>query len=125
MVILDTCALIDLCQDQPSINKKTYHLLEQKGAVILSICFAEIALKTKKKKLVMSYSARELFSHYKQVSGVQIRDIGCEEWFNAIELDWSHKDPVDRLLVAYAKAIQGPIVTSDIDIKKYYKEVIW
>lgn len=125
MVILDTCALIDFCKKKPAVSKASYDLFEQKGATILSVSFAEIALKIKQKKLLISCSARELFDYFRQIADVNIVDIGCEEWFQAVELDWNHKDPVDRVLVAYARRLDIPIVTTDKEIKKYYKKVIW
>lgn len=125
MVILDTCALIELCEDKNSISKKTSDLIDQNGATILSVCFAEMALKIKKKQLFLNTTAQELFYHYRTVSLSQIISIGCEEWFDSIELDWPHKDPVDRLLVAYARRLDIPIVTTDKQIKKFYKKVIW
>lgn len=124
MVLLDTCGVIELGRDKPCLKKETLKSLEE-GTIVLSIAFAEIAVKLKKGHLVMNLSAEELYAQYLQISNVSIVDIGVTEWLDAVALDWKNKDPVDRLLVAYAKKRNLPIVTSDRLIKLFFKNVLW
>lgn len=125
MVVLDTCAIIEICKKDPSISKKTIALMEQ-GAYILSISFAEIACKIKLGKLEMSVSPRTLYNKFIQIENVEIIDIGINEWLDSIELAWSdNKDPADRIITAFAIKNNLPIVTSDKKIKQFYKAVIW
>ena len=124
MVILDTCALIELGLLKPALSLPTLKLIEAE-AILLSVSFAEIALKIKQKKLILNLSAREFYRHYAEIPSLSILKIGCEEWFEAIDLEWNHKDPADRLIVAYARKTGSPIVTTDKQIKQFYKNTIW
>jgi PIN domain nuclease of toxin-antitoxin system len=124
MVLLDTCCLIELCKSKPALSKLSLAKIEQ-GAHILSISFAEIALKVKLGRLIINITAQDLHSQYRAIPSVTIVDIGCQEWFDSIDLRWNHNDPADRLIVAYAQRHGLPIVSSDSRIKKYYKRVLW
>lgn len=125
MVILDTCAIIEVCKASPSFSPKTTRLMED-ACCILSISFAEIACKIKLGKLEMSITPRDLFNEFKQIQHLEIIEIGVHEWLDSIELVWpENKDPADRIITSYAVKTQLPIVTTDKKIKKFYKKVIW
>lgn len=124
MVILDTCALIELCLSSPQLAKKTIDQIE-KGATLLSISFAEIACKLRFGKLSMSLSVEALFQQYQSIPNFSIVDTTVEDWLAAINLAWEHKDPADRLIVSYAQRFGLTIVTSDKKIKSFYKKVLW
>ena len=124
MVILDTCAVIELCLAKPGLKPTTLKKIED-GAVVLSVSFAEIALKIKKGALELNVSARDIFDQFSEVPSIQIESTDVEGWFGAIDLDWHHKDPADRLIVAYAQSRKSPIITSDKLIRKFYKNVMW
>ncbi len=124
-MILDTCALVEICKDSPSLSAKTIKKMEQ-GCYILSISFAEIACKIKSGNLEMRVSARELYADICQIKSVVIVNVGVDEWIEAVELDWkNHKDPADRVITAFGIKKQIPIVTNDKKIKEFYKKVIW
>lgn len=125
MVILDTCAMIEALKPSPTFSAKTVKLMNE-GAYILSISFAEIACKVKLGKLEMSISPRELFKEFCHIAHVEIIDIGVTEWLDSIDLTWeANRDPADRVITAFAKNNELPIVTTDKKIKKFYKKVIW
>lgn len=124
MVILDTCGIIELCKKKPALSKKCLKYIAE-DAVILSISFAELACKIKLGKLILNVSAEDIFYSYRSIPSMKIVDIGCEEWFESINLNWGNKDPVDRLIVAYAKRAGSYIITSDNKIKKFYKKILW
>ena len=42
-----------------------------------------------------------------------------------LELDWDHKDPADRTIVATAMLLSSSLVTSDRMIKQFYAEAVW
>lgn len=125
MVLLDTCALVELCRLNRRLSEASLHQLQKQECVILSVSFAEVALKQKRGKIPAAPRMNEVYNLFLQLENIKIVDIGVQEWLNAIELDWSHKDPVDRLIVAYARRLDISIVTTDKEIKKFYKNVIW
>ena len=124
MVVLDTCCLIELCKPKPLLKRTTLDKIES-AAAILSVSFAEIALKIKIRRLMMNLSAYDLYEAYRELAEIRIVEIGVQEWLDAIDLDWANKDPADRLIVAYAQKNKSSIVTSDKKIKSFYKDVLW
>ncbi len=46
-------------------------------------------------------------------------------WVSSISLDWSHRDPADRVIVATATQRDIPIVSKDTIIRDFYLNVIW
>ena len=125
MVILDTCAIIELFKPSPSFTAKTVKLMDA-GSCVMSISFAEIACKVKIGKLEMSLSTRDLFKQFRQIEHVQIIDIGVNEWLDSIELMWDeNRDPADRIITAFAIKNELSIVTTDQKIEKFYHKVIW
>ena len=125
MVILDTCAIIEICKNKPAFKKKTLKLMNM-GSAILSISFAEIVCKVKLGKLEMSVSPRALYNEFEKIQHIEIIDINPELWLDSIDLDWpDNKDPADRIIVAFASQENIPIVTCDVKIKKFYKNVMW
>ena len=46
-------------------------------------------------------------------------------WLKNLELDWDHKDPADRTIVATAMLLSSPLVTSDRIVKQFYAETVW
>lgn len=125
MVILDTCALIEVLKPSPSFTAKATRLMNA-GAYIMSISFAEIACKVKLGKLEMSVPTRELFRQFGQIEHVEIIDISVNEWLDSIELVWDeNRDPADRIITAFAIKNELSIVTTDKKIKKFYQKVIW
>lgn len=124
MVVVDTCALIELCSPEPSFSASSIAAMEKESHV-LSVSFAEIALKLKLKKLILDITAEEILRNLEKIPAVKLISIGCQEWFDAIHLAWDNKDPADRLITAYARRMNSPIVTTDKAIKKYWKQVMW
>ena len=124
MVILDTCALIDLALELPTMGNEVLDLIEE-GSTILSISFAEIACKIKIGKLDIGITSEELLNHYRLIPNIEIIDISPELWHKSISLDWEHRDPADRIVVAYALQYNSKIVSSDKIIKKFYPNTIW
>ena len=125
MVILDTCAIIEILKPSPTFSLKTVRLMDS-GVYIMSVSFAEIACKVKLGKLEMSVSTRELFRQLCQIENIGIVDVGVSEWLDSIELIWDeNKDPADRIITAFAIKNELPIVTSDKKIAKFYRKTIW
>lgn len=127
-VVLDTCAiaylfLSDELDTKHQISKELLSYIEDNGAVILSISFAELECLTRKDyNSLVSSDVNELYSELSKV--FEIIDIDTDLWLEAVRLEWDHKDPADRLIVSYAKYYNYPIATSDLKIKSYYNNII-
>ena len=127
MVLLDTCALLELCKssNDQSFSLKKRDVLNQ-GVVVLSVSFAELACKIKAKKLKLGIAVNEIYHFCLSLSGFEIVDIGVSAWLDSIEMTWAeNQDPADRVIVSYAMKNRLAIVTTDQKMKAYYQRVIW
>ena len=61
----------------------------------------------------------------KTVEGLEIVAVDERIWLKNLELDWDHRDPADRTIIATAMLSSCPLITSDRVIRRYYAETIW
>ncbi len=125
MIILDTCVLIYWTLDPSKLSKKAEKLLNNNDIGISSISIWEIGIKTLRKKLILPLSIEAYSKKLKKVDRVTIIPVDEKIWIDNINLNWSHKDPADRTIVATAKALNSPLLTSDKRILKFYKKAVW
>ncbi len=128
MVLLDTCALIWWTLDPDKLSEAALKACEEihiKGGIISSISLWEIGIKIKKGRIDIGITLGEYVSRLKQVEGLEIVPVDEDLWVKNISLDWDHKDPADRTIVATAALRDLPIVSKDRIIKNFYPNVIW
>jgi PIN domain nuclease of toxin-antitoxin system len=128
-IVLDTCALIWWSLEPNRLSqlaKEVCNEMEkQKNGLVPSITIWEIAIKIKNKKLDLGVDLNEYIAALKRSSVVRIVPIDEDMWLESVQLKWSHKDPVDRIIVALAESHQASIVTADREIRDFYSKVIW
>ncbi|WP_016872930.1 type II toxin-antitoxin system VapC family toxin [Chlorogloeopsis fritschii PCC 9212] len=128
-IVLDTCALIWWSLDPERLSqsaKKVCNQMErEKNGIVPSIAIWEIAIKIKNKKLDLGVNLNEYVASLKQSSVVRIVPIDEDVWLESVKLEWSHRDPVDRVVVALATSNQASIITADKEIRDFYSDVIW
>ncbi|MBF2005693.1 MAG: type II toxin-antitoxin system VapC family toxin [Chlorogloeopsis fritschii C42_A2020_084] len=128
-IVLDTCALIWWSLDPERLSqsaKKVCNQMErEKNGIVPSIAIWEIAIKIKNKKLDIGVNLNEYVASLKQSSVVRIVPIDEDVWLESVKLEWSHRDPVDRVVVALATSNQASIITADKEIRDFYSDVIW
>jgi PIN domain nuclease of toxin-antitoxin system len=57
--------------------------------------------------------------------GIRVCNNPFESVIEAAEaIRWTH-DPFDRIIVAQATLEHAPLITKDIELRKYYKPCIW
>jgi PIN domain nuclease of toxin-antitoxin system len=128
MVLLDTCALIWYTLDNEKLSvpaQKACDKIPKTGAVISSISIWEIGIKIKNKKLNIGIPVDDFTQRLKKLGSIDIVPVDENIWMKSISLDWDHKDPADRAIVATAQLNDVPIVTSDKVISGFYSKVIW
>jgi PIN domain nuclease of toxin-antitoxin system len=76
----------------------------------------EFAIKVAQGKLALD--VRTLFRRLSD-RGIRLRGIGVDDGVDAAELQWSHGDPVDRMLVAQAASSGLTLVTRDSTILEF------
>ncbi|MFQ4144456.1 type II toxin-antitoxin system VapC family toxin [Chlorogloeopsis sp. ULAP02] len=128
-IVLDTCALIWWSLDPERLSesaKKVCNQMErEKNGIVPLIAIWEIAIKIKNKKLDLGVDLNEYVASLKQSSVVRIVPIDEDVWLESVKLEWSHRDPVDRVVVALATSNQASIITADKEIRDFYSNVIW
>ncbi len=128
-IVLDTCALIWWSLDPDKLSQSAKDVCNQmekeKNGLVPSIAIWEIAIKIKNKKLDLGVDLNEYVASVKKSSVVRIVPINEELWLESVKLEWSHRDPVDRVVVALASSNQASIITADKEIRDFYSEVIW
>ncbi len=96
-----------------------------KNGIVPSIAIWEIAIKIKNKKLDLGVDLKEYVASLKKSSVINIVPIDEDVWLESVKLEWGHRDPVDRVVVALASVNQASIITSDKQIRNFYSNVIW
>ena len=126
MVLLDTSTLVFWTLDRDRLSTAATLAITDADRIALSaISIWEIGIKVKKQQLVIPVPVREFTSRLEQVDRVEILPVCVRTWIGNIELNWDHRDPADRTIVATASLNACPIVTSDSIIQAYYPQTIW
>ncbi len=129
VIILDTCALIwwSLDPDKLSVPAKEAcnQMEQQRNGLVSSIAIWEIAIKTKNKKLDLGVDLDEYVTCLQKSRVIRLVPVDELLWLKSVRLEWSHRDPADRIVVALAKTEQGSIITADQEIRAFYSDVIW
>jgi PIN domain nuclease of toxin-antitoxin system len=122
-MLLDTCAVLWLSFDENKLSPTVLRRIDNEERVLIcSLSFWEIGIKIRKKKLEIPIPLNELVSRYVENNTVEIvaPDVGII--LRAVELDWDHRDPVDRIIVASAIKHNAEIITTDAVISRFYKK---
>ena len=122
--VLDTCALIwwSLDPDKLSSSAKEacYTMEQEKNGLVPSTAVWEIAIKSKNQKLDLGVDIDDYIATLKKSNVIRIVPIDEEIWLESVKLEWEHKDPVDRVVVAVAKINRASIITADRKIADFY-----
>jgi PIN domain nuclease of toxin-antitoxin system len=126
VIVLDTSALIQWLDGSPNLSPAARKAIDDADRrLISSISIWEIALKTKQGRLLMRLSVDQLVSKLQEAVGVEIVSVDARTWLDSIRLEWDHRDPADRVIVALARQYDCPLVTSDRIVESYYPRTVW
>ena len=126
MIVLDTSALIFWTLDPDRLSQAADQAIAAAGRRCLSsISIWEIGIKVRQNRLALPLPMAEYVEKLKTVQGVEIAPVDERIWLKNLELDWDHRDPADRTIVATAMLSSCPLVTSDRNIRSFYAESIW
>lgn len=128
MLLLDTCTLIWLVSDQAKLSPLAIQKIKEypSGLYICAASAMELAIKQAKKKIALSMPVDEWFVQALMHHGLTELSINIYLAIKAAQLPDIHADPMDRLLIAAAKAYDLKIITPDQHIRQYTDvECIW
>lgn len=123
-LLLDTCAIIWIAQDEPIKPEVRLALREAweagRGVSVSPISAWELGLLSAKGKLPATQSAAAIFNDVLATSGVKVEALTPTLLIDASFLpDPIHRDPADRIIIATARALDLTIVTRDRLILDY------
>jgi PIN domain nuclease of toxin-antitoxin system len=124
-MILDTCAVLWFAFERAQLTDATIDTIEHSDSVRIStLSFWEIGINVRKKKLVMPIGVDELAQLFIRNESVELvaPDIGIVS--RALELEWPHRDPIDRMIVATALKYDDWIATGDTAISSFYPKTM-
>ena len=122
--LLDTHAILWYAKGSDELSNTAKSIIENEDCYYNIVSLWEIALKQKLGKLDPQLSIIELenFCKYANFKQIQLKSEYIE---HTKRLDFIHKDPFDRLLIANSIVEQMTLITRDSIIPKYDVLTIW
>lgn len=129
MAVLDTHALLWWTLDPGKLSRKARtacNKIEEQGGYASSISVWELGIKIRNGKLDIGMSIRDYVEKLKSLGCLEIIPVDEIVWVRSFELDWEHRDPADRAIVATALIRRMPLLTKDDSIRtSKLVECIW
>jgi PIN domain nuclease of toxin-antitoxin system len=123
LMLLDTCAIIWLVFDEKKLSSGVLQRIDQGEKILIcSLSFWEIGIKIKKKKLEIPLPLGNVVQHFTENDQTEIIAPDAGIVLRALQLDWNHRDPVDRFIVATAFKFNAEIITADTTISRFYQK---
>jgi len=127
-VLLDTCGLLAWLYQTDDLTPSTQSVIDQAWKSGRLGCCAvtiwEIAWKHRNGKLQLPGTTADFAA---QVRGTQLVVHPADHalWWTIATMDWPHRDPADRLIVALAEKLRCPLITNDRTILDRYPDCHW
>lgn len=123
MIVLDTHVLIWLIEGREPLGMDARARIEtarsSSGVSIPAIVPWEVGMLAKRNRLVLSLAPLAWFDLVLGTPGFRLAALDHAVAIRAAELDWTHRDPADRLIVATAQANDATLLTADEAILAY------
>lgn len=129
MIVLDTDVLLWWCLDPDRLSAAAAAAcadIEAGGeGAVCSISFWELGVKIRNGKLDIGMPIAEFARRVEGLGLLEIVPVDTSLWLGNLELDWSHRDPADRTIVALAASRSAPLVTRDVEVRSFYPRCVW
>ncbi len=125
--LLDTNAFLWFISGSDRLSGKARdYMADFDNELVLSAASLwEIAIKTSLGKLELLSPFDQLIPVQLQKNDIDVLPIELDHFSAIINLEFHHRDPFDRLIIAQGITEQIPVITSDAMFAKYPVEVIW
>jgi PIN domain nuclease of toxin-antitoxin system len=127
-LVLDTSALLRFTLDAATLSSKAQRAITEALATnacyLSSISLWEIALKVRQEKLRIGLTVDEFARRVEQIAGLTVLPVDATTWLRNVQLDWAHRDPADRTIVATAMLRKASIATTDRTIAAFFSDTI-
>jgi PIN domain nuclease of toxin-antitoxin system len=121
-VILDTCALVWAIAEPERLSPSAQIVLSEADTEVYvsPISCAEVAYAVESGRIKLDRHWRRWFRHYVELNDWYVYNIDLHIIEEAYSLPGPfHRDPADRIIVASARRLSCPIVTTDKKIIDY------
>ena len=112
-LLLDTSALIHLATEEPIPKNVQDTLLTSNILLMSSISGWEIFMLEKMGRITLNAPPPEWFVRTTELLKIQIVNIDLKIARRSAYLDWFHRDPADRIIVATALEYRACLLTND------------
>ena len=125
MIVLDTAALLFWTLDPGQLSQVGLEAINSSDQIVISsISVWEIALKVKRGKLDIPLPIAEYAQRLQRIEKLEIMPVDVQTWLDNLDLDWEHRDPADRTIVATAARLGCPLISSDKRVAGFYQQTI-
>lgn len=125
-IVLDTSALIHWTVNPERLSATATAFINRATDILISsISLWEIALKHRQGKLELPLKPDAFAQQLESIDGTKIISVDWATWLESVRLEWDHRDPADRCIVALARLKGCSLVTSDEEIRRFYPQAIW
>ena len=122
LIVADTQALLWLDTGSEKLGGAARSLLDQaldEGELVVSaITYCEVAWLLRHRRITLHLPVRT-WRESLEAKGLAEVPVGGLVAISAVELDWEHGDPADRIIVATAVLMDAMLVTSDSRILRW------
>ncbi len=125
--LLDTNAFLWFISgsDRLTKNARNYITDFNNDLVLSAASLWDIAIKTSLGKLELLKPFDQLIPTQLEKNAIDILPIELNHISEIINLEFHHKDPFDRLIIAQGITEQIPVITNDAMFGKYPVKIIW
>lgn len=125
-LLLDTSALLFWTLSPERLSAPATRAIGEAEARLISVVSLwEVALKHRKGALELPLPSREYVARLETAEKVEIVPLEQRVAVAGALLEWDHRDPADRWIVALAQQRNCAIVTSDERIRAFHKNTVW
>lgn len=125
--LLDTHTFLWLASDDRRLPVRVRTLaLDHRNTLLLSVASIwELAIKASLGKLELRVPLSDLIKTQRTDLGVRVLPIEPEHALRVGQLEFHHRDPFDRLLVAQAVVEGVPLLSNDAQLDEYPVGRVW
>jgi PIN domain nuclease of toxin-antitoxin system len=116
LILLDTHALLWWALDPPQLSAEAAAVvaeMEEQGGYASAISIWELGVKVQRGKLELGLSMDEFARRVERSAIVELVPVDTTIWLRSLSLQWEHRDPADRVIVATALLKGVPLLTRD------------
>ena len=125
-IVLDTVTLLFWMFEHVRLFATAAEAIAEADRIaVSSISIWEIGVNVNRGKLSIPLPVPELAERLKRVDRLDLLAVDIRTWLKVLDLDWAHRDPADRSIVATAALLACPLLTPDPRIRAFYSQSIW